>query len=96
MTKRRSSHDPSRAADVMPDFMRGHAGKGWEHLDPDDFLWMGDDGRVDPERLLGERGYDSRTPLDYLLLALINPHPPREKTWSVQDRPKARSTPPTF
>ena len=61
----------------VPAFVKAHARRGTEDFGPDDLPWMGDKGDLDPDQLLKERGFDPLSALDYILLAIIDAHPPK-------------------
>ncbi|MBF9196102.1 hypothetical protein [Microvirga terrestris] len=44
-------------------------------LGPEDKVWTGDDGNLNPETLLWEHGWHPETPLAAILLAIIDAHP---------------------
>ena len=49
--------------------------RGTENMGPGDVVWVGDDGQLDPEEILKKHGYDPYTPLELLLLSIIDAHP---------------------
>jgi hypothetical protein len=74
------------APEEIPAFMKADS-SGMDKWGPDDLPWMGDKGDLDVEQLLAEPGYDPPSPLEYILLAVIDGNP-------VQPAPERKSTKP--
>lgn len=70
LTYRATAEASSAGRDTMPDFMKADRGRGLETVE--DIAWMGDDGKLDSDALLTDRGYDPLPELHYILLAIID------------------------
>ena len=44
------------------------------NIAPEDLVWIGEDGKLDPDKLLQERGYESESALRLILGAIIDAH----------------------
>lgn len=82
-TRKRKGHIGEQAnqvttspSELVPQFMKADVGLGLENISPEDVVWIGDDGELDPEQILEKHGYDPYTPLELLLLSIIDAHPP--------------------
>jgi hypothetical protein len=58
----------------MPAFMKAAVGNETTDFEPEDLPWMGDKGGLDYDQLLAKLGHDQLSPLEYILLALIDAH----------------------
>jgi hypothetical protein len=58
----------------MPEFMKADVGRGTEEFKPEDLPWMGDEGDLDSDQLVSHLGHDPLSPLEYVLLAIIDAH----------------------
>lgn len=73
MKKRRTSATPEE----IPPYLSETKAKAKVELGlkPEDRVWTGDDGELDPGALLREHGWHPEAPLTAILLAIIDAHP---------------------
>jgi hypothetical protein len=74
---RRSKMRPLNETETLPDYLKDYDGRGqldW-NIDHEDFAWVGDDGSLNSEAILKERGYERESPLWFILQAIIAAHP---------------------
>lgn len=74
---KRPSKREVHTADV-PSFMLQDVGKGMENFGPEHMVWCGEDCELDPHALLRERGWHPESPLEAIVRAIIEAHPPKE------------------
>lgn len=63
--------------DPIPDFMvrDAQADIFGSEITADDCAWLGEDGKLDPDELLKERGYEPESALRLILGAIVDAHP---------------------
>ena len=66
---------PIKPEEEMPPYIKKGGGRGASHLGPNDLVWLGEDGELDPDEALNRHGYDPTPPLSIILSAIIDAHP---------------------
>ncbi len=56
-------------------WMKYVAGTWPKNIGPSDVVWVGEDGELDPEKILRDHGYDSFSPLELLVRAIVAGNP---------------------
>ncbi len=66
--------------DAIPEYLRKMAKEGpiklQDSFGPEDLVWTGEDGQLDPEELIAEHGFEPETSLEVILMALVKGHSP--------------------
>jgi hypothetical protein len=83
MTRRRSNFDPvnaTLASTAPPVWAIADAGLGTEHIRAEHTVWLGEDGELDPDKILREHGFDDVDRFSLLLKSIIAAHPSDDRS----------------
>ncbi|MBZ0217184.1 MAG: hypothetical protein K8F25_11560 [Fimbriimonadaceae bacterium] len=71
--------------DETPYYLKGDEVVGLKNMGPEDTVWIGEDGKLDPDVVIADYGHDPETPLVWIVQAIIDAHP-SDNPW--EDHPK--------
>lgn len=60
----------------LPEYLKGQSYDNDDNFGPEDVVWTGSDGELDPDGLVLEKGWEHRNPLYQVIRALIAGHQP--------------------